>query len=480
LDGQTQSKAPQNFKEWLHQKRRHLAVGKKYSFRQKIISSIYPLSIFFWYVALVGFLINGFYEVLGIELFRQLLFFSIFLVVSTLLVEVRGSYEDEKESLLCLECHRESFDEDLLKGLIHQPCLEGGCIACHCSQAVEPSAGSAGMETESESSQPVEVEIKEPEINLIHVHLHSDIAHSFIFSEDKVDRVLLVELWLGKALQKVERVALLPLGQLPLLVDDKRPPQISDVQIEKVERGLSSTAVITWKTDKPATSEIRYGIDELDRHSFPHGCLVRNHRLTLPSLKTNRQYHFSVVSNDFFANQAVSDVLLLSTKKGFLKESESQPDVRNFAIVKKEFFNADGRYLALFEVSQSASLSIGGEGMQAPIRRLPDAFTTISTSKFEESSEAASGDQVDEHRYLFGEVETTIDNCFTCHKNIRKEMSHPVNVLPTPGMSVPKEYPLLSNGRMSCMTCHVRHAGENLFRLRAQGKKLCEGCHAAY
>ena len=77
LDGQTESKAPQNFREWLHQKRRHLAVGTKYSFRQKVISSIYPLSIFFWYFAFVGFLINGFYEVLGLELFRQLLFFAI-------------------------------------------------------------------------------------------------------------------------------------------------------------------------------------------------------------------------------------------------------------------------------------------------------------------------------------------------------------------------------------------------------------------
>lgn len=77
LDGQTKSKAPQNFKEWLHQKRRHLSVGTKYSFRQKIISSIYPLSIFFWYIAIIGFLLNGFYEVLGIEFFRQLLFFSI-------------------------------------------------------------------------------------------------------------------------------------------------------------------------------------------------------------------------------------------------------------------------------------------------------------------------------------------------------------------------------------------------------------------
>ncbi|WP_338811891.1 glycosyltransferase [Bernardetia sp. Wsw4-3y2] len=77
LDGQTESKAPQGFREWLHQKRRHLSVGTKYSFRQKVISSIYPLSIFFWYIAIIGFFINGFYEVLGFELIRQLLFFAI-------------------------------------------------------------------------------------------------------------------------------------------------------------------------------------------------------------------------------------------------------------------------------------------------------------------------------------------------------------------------------------------------------------------
>lgn len=77
LNGQTQSKAPQNFREWFNQKRRHLAIGTKYSFRQKIISSIYPLSMLFWYISVLVFLSNGFYEVLGFEFFRQLLFFVI-------------------------------------------------------------------------------------------------------------------------------------------------------------------------------------------------------------------------------------------------------------------------------------------------------------------------------------------------------------------------------------------------------------------
>ncbi len=77
LEGQTKSQAPQTFQEWIKQKRRHLAVGVQYSFRQKVISSIYPLSIISWYAAIFGFLIQGFYEVLGFELLRQLFFFSI-------------------------------------------------------------------------------------------------------------------------------------------------------------------------------------------------------------------------------------------------------------------------------------------------------------------------------------------------------------------------------------------------------------------
>ncbi len=97
LQAQTETKAPQNFREWLAQKRRHLAVGTKYSLRQKVISSIYPWSIFFWYFALIGFLINNFYEVLGFELLRQLLFFSILRIFYN---QIQNNYVSERSDYL--------------------------------------------------------------------------------------------------------------------------------------------------------------------------------------------------------------------------------------------------------------------------------------------------------------------------------------------------------------------------------------------
>ena len=409
---------------------------------------------------------------------------GLFLLLPLLLIEVRGSYEDQGAESVCLECHKEAFEDDLARGLIHKPYLEKRCIVCHCAASVDIVGGNTQAQPEATSSPVSDIPTEDHKLTVIDIHLHSNSSHSFIFSDDKVKDVLLVELWQGKARQKVERVALMPLAQLPRLVDDKRPPQLSDIKVEKVERGLSSIAVITWKTDEPATSGINYGLDELNRHSFPQGCLVRDHRVTLSSLKTNRKYQFSVVSNDFFGNQAVSDCLGLSTEKATKVVGETGPGPllgkQDCSIVGKRFFNAEGRYLALFELSQNLSLSIGVEGSPAPLRRLPDSFEDLAPES-EEGSVAAIKGYEDEHRYLFGEVETAIDNCFICHKGIRKEMSHPVDVLPSPGMRVPKEYPLLSSGKLSCITCHVRHSGDNLFRLvRAQGKQFCEACHATY
>ena len=408
---------------------------------------------------------------------------SLFLLLCSLLVEVRGSYEEPGSASGCLECHEDAFDEDLARGLIHQPCQEKRCIVCHCSESAETTLDGNAQGQSAGTVLPVpETRTEEHELTVIDVHLHSNSSHSFVFSDEEVEDVLLVELWQGKELQKVEKVALLPLAQLPRLVDDKRPPRLSDIRVEKVERGLSSSAVISWKTDEPATTEIRYGLEKLNRNSFPHGCLPRTHRVTLSSLKTNRQYQFSVVSNDFFGNQAVSDCLSLSTKK--IDDAVSGPGSdllsgkRDCSIIGKKFFNVDGRYLVLLELSQRLSVSIGVDDFRELVKRLPEVFMSPPPAP---ENLVLGEDEESEHRYLLGEVETTIDNCFTCHKGIRKEMSHPINVLPTPGMQVPEEYPLLSNGKMSCMTCHVRHAGDHLFRLvQDQGKQFCEGCHTTY
>jgi predicted CXXCH cytochrome family protein len=64
---------------------------------------------------------------------------------------------------------------------------------------------------------------------------------------------------------------------------------------------------------------------------------------------------------------------------------------------------------------------------------------------------------------------------------LKGSSSHPVNILPKPGMVIPPEYPLLADGRISCMSCHVYHGGNFEHRLVKPDKQsLCKGCHSDY
>lgn len=82
------------------------------------------------------------------------------------------------------------------------------------------------------------------------------------------------------------------------------------------------------------------------------------------------------------------------------------------------------------------------------------------------------------HTNLQNKEFTSLTTCSNCHPEGMGASSHPVNILPPKGMSIPPEYPTLADGRISCMTCHKRHASNIQFRLvKARDKEFCVGCH---
>ena len=400
------------------------------------------------------------------------------------LLEVRGAFlQSELESgKACLRCHKDDYENDLRLGLIHQPCFENRCIVCHCSsKAISELAEEKG----SPVSEPVSDDggtKDENDFKVIDSAIHSAFSHSFVFSGEQVKDVLRVELWLGSELKNVEMVALAPLTELPRLVDDKLAPKIYDIKIEQVETGLSSSAKLSWKTDKPAIAKVRYGISGLEKKGQGSRSLKCKHTLELESLRSNRKYRVAVVAIDFFGNRAVSDEFELSTEKDYLAPLEkfSLRPKGACEIVKSRFYNVGNRYLALFELSRNLSISIGVDknNYSESLGTMAQARDNQRKSGLSEAADSSSGQL---HDFLVSEQDLNINNCLDCHKGIRREMSHPIDVLPGSGMKVPKDYRLLGNGRLSCMTCHVRHAGENSFRLvREQGKKFCSGCHSTY
>jgi len=73
-------------------------------------------------------------------------------------------------------------------------------------------------------------------------------------------------------------------------------PVISEVA---VARFTDKTAIITWKTDKPATSQVRYGKTEACGLATEETkSLVTEHSVRLSGLEPNTTYYFKVVSKD--------------------------------------------------------------------------------------------------------------------------------------------------------------------------------------
>ena len=72
------------------------------------------------------------------------------------------------------------------------------------------------------------------------------------------------------------------------------PPQISNIQVTVT----SSTAIITWTTNKNATSRVNYGLTSQYGETVSSGTLVTSHSITLTGLTPSTTYHYQTQSAD--------------------------------------------------------------------------------------------------------------------------------------------------------------------------------------
>jgi hypothetical protein len=85
---------------------------------------------------------------------------------------------------------------------------------------------------------------------------------------------------------------------------DTTPPIISDLAASDV---TTSTAIISWTTDEPCSSQVRYGTTTAyGLTSSLDITLTNSHSVTLADLKGGTTYHIRVISVDSAGNEAVS------------------------------------------------------------------------------------------------------------------------------------------------------------------------------
>ena len=83
------------------------------------------------------------------------------------------------------------------------------------------------------------------------------------------------------------------------------PPVISDVRVCYT---TESSAIITWATDKPATSEVEYWLTgSSERRTVSKEGLDTTHSINLAKLAPDATYHFQVKSTDAEGNQGISE-----------------------------------------------------------------------------------------------------------------------------------------------------------------------------
>jgi hypothetical protein len=91
----------------------------------------------------------------------------------------------------------------------------------------------------------------------------------------------------------------------------ENPPVISNIKILEI---TTSSAIVTWVTDKKADSIVNYGLDR-NYGIVRDSALTTEHQLVLDNLLPNTDYYFQVASVDENGNQAASKGFTFSTKK---------------------------------------------------------------------------------------------------------------------------------------------------------------------
>ncbi len=81
-------------------------------------------------------------------------------------------------------------------------------------------------------------------------------------------------------------------------LSDTTPPQISDVAAQPSDR----TVTITWLTDEPANSRIRYGVGGLAGGELMNAALRVQHSVTLTGLEPETTYQFAIDVSDAAGN----------------------------------------------------------------------------------------------------------------------------------------------------------------------------------
>ena len=360
----------------------------------------------------------------------------------------------------CANCHEVVTAKSRSDRYVHQPFLEGKCDQCHI-------VGNSVAAPIKKSPLAIEKEQVE-KILWFQTVTGREQEHWLRLPAARLAAGLYLKATDGRMRSPLQEVKLSSDPALAQKLDDGEPPLQFNLSVADVRRGISTTATLQWETDEFTDSIVYYGAGNLRSVKNDHQ-LTRQHSLILLGLDADKTYQYQIVSRDLFGNQTKSPVAEFSTAESFWSQDahySNESSVLADIELQWKLYRVKTDYLLVVKADRPVSLSLGAENSESG--QDVEARQVVTAESFS-------------HPILKSSFDTNITVCKACHRGLREEYSHPINVRPRPGMVIPAEYPVLPDGKISCMSCHASHASDNEYRLIKSGKaELCRGCHEDY
>jgi predicted CXXCH cytochrome family protein len=305
-------------------------------------------------------------------------------------------------------------------------------------------------------------------------------------SAAEVKSMLVVELWDQCRGEHQHVVPLPPLQQArPLPPQNQGEVQIHSFTIKR-DPHRPDTVVVQCRTNVPVRGELRLRTEngEVRTLETPKGFHTRM-EMHIQGLSSNARYklEFAYAGIDGSDKRSPEHVFVPAQLAPQGAEYTAAPE--NPCELQADIHVYRGQcddrecYFLRVAANQPVTLSVGALKAGAEVPSHMQVKERGQPAK--DGGRGAAQQRSRFHADLAGSYFTNYESCRPCHTDFFGPMSHPVDIVPGVGMEVSPDLPLLEDGRISCMTCHVFHGGNDHYRLRFPTKQeLCHACHDEY
>lgn len=365
----------------------------------------------------------------------------------------------------CLKCHRDIIDNAAGEIVVHEPVSHNRCKICH-----------VPAETDVTIPEPTEQDYGGGDpadkkwIEWLAESFDANTHQVALLPAGACDTELIIKLWYQNRQKQQSEILCPNFNSIPMALPPESQPTISLLYLAHYHDELFSRASLSWTTDVPCRCQLHYHFNDNkyvenadDFYTLKHNREIRN----FDPAKTM----VSVQCTSTFQQHTQGQFVPLS-ELAFRTETQDNLQVLNTPTFSTGFKRIDDLIEISVTTNQPAAISLG---------RVEQKTESVPMVQEARATSEPNNGIISSHPALSNEKQVNTTICFKCHLSTVEIASHPINVIAPPGMTIPDEYPLLSDGRLTCMTCHLRHSGNNEARLIKEGKReLCIGCHANY